>query len=162
MTLHPRVFPDYAAALLSAYEEEVSGESYFAAIAEARDGRARLAFDLMAEMERVTARAVEPLLAAEGLRPKDRAALLEEGRAAARALDDRSWSDLLIEMRDEYGAYLTEFEVVVAGAPDALKDRAKLLLVHEMAIIDHARAELSGDPDSLAPLHRYLRDTARF
>ncbi|OYX43634.1 MAG: hypothetical protein B7Z02_08860 [Rhodobacterales bacterium 32-67-9] len=156
MTLQQRVFPDYAAALRSAYEEEVSGESYFATLAEARDGRAREAFTLMTEMERVTARAVEPLLAAAGVQPSDRAMLLDEGRAAARALKDRSWRAHLLEMRDEYGAYVAEFEVVRAGAPDDLKHRVDLLIAHEVAIIDFARAELAGEPDSLAPLHRYL------
>ncbi|MCW3783986.1 hypothetical protein [Defluviimonas salinarum] len=156
MTLQARAFPDYAAALLSAYEEEVSGEAYFAALAAMQSGRARDALTLMAEMERATARALEPLLEAADVRPADRSALLEEGRAEAQELAGQSWHDLLTDMRDDYGAYVAEFEVVRAGAPEALRHHADLLVAHEVAIIDHARAELAGDSDSLAPLRRYL------
>ena len=91
MPLHPRAFPDYAAALLSAYEEEVSGEAYFAALAAMHSGRARDSLTLMAEMERATARALEPLLEAAIVRPADRSALLEEGRAEAQELAGQSW-----------------------------------------------------------------------
>ncbi len=162
MTLQQRAFPDYPAALRSAYEEEVSGESYFATLAEMHPGRAREAFILMVEMEQVTARALEPLLEAAGVQPTPKEALLQEGRDAARALSATSWRELLTEMRDEYSAYVAEFEVVRAGAPEALRHRADLLIAHEIAIIDYARAELAGDPDSLAPLRRYLDDAASF
>jgi len=39
--MNARTFADIGSALLTAYEEEVSGEAYFAALAEQHDGRAR-------------------------------------------------------------------------------------------------------------------------
>lgn len=153
-----RQFPDYATALKVSFEEEVSGESYFDGLADQHSGRAADAFRRMAELERATQKALLPLIEAMGVVPRAREALLAEGRADALELAGQSWTEILTLFRDTYSAYVEEFEYVRAGAPTAFHDCADLLVAHEVAIIDFARAELNGEADAFKHLDRYLAD----
>lgn len=154
--MKPRVFADENAALLNAYEEEVSGAVYFASLAAQYNGRAREALTLMVEMEQETARLLRPVIDSAGLCPRDSGELAREGHGEAEALRGTSWDALLTSMRDDYDAYVAEFEAVRAAAPPRFRDRAELLVAHEVAIIDFARAELAGEADSLSCLRGYL------
>lgn len=142
-----------------AYEEEISGETYFARLAEFHTGRARQALELMAAMEAVTARAIAPVLARNGIRTKALDQLRHEGIIEADQLAGTSATDLFTTMRDTYDSYVAEFETTLARAPEADRPAAQILIDHEVAIIDFARAELQGDAGSLKPLQDYL---ARF
>lgn len=162
MTRIPRTFPDYASALRNAYEEEISGISYFEALAETHGGAPATALRVMAEMERATARALLPLLAEAGIEPRADAVLAREGRRDADAQRDLGWTALLTEMRDDYGAYVTEFHDLLRQTPGSLRARIDLLIDHEVALIAFARAELDGDENSLAVLRDYLDRAALF
>ncbi len=154
-----RAFGSFEEGFRMAYEEEISGEIYFARLAEFQSGRARQALELMAAMEVVTARTIEPVLARNGIATTPLDQLRREGRAEADRLADVSATELFTIMRDTYDAYVTEFEDALAQAPEADKPAIQILIDHEVAIIDFARAELEGDTDSLKPLQDYL---ARF
>lgn len=71
-----RIFPDCAAALLTAYEEEIAGEGCFAALADQFSGRPRQALLTLARLEHVTARTLRPLIESHGLRAESQAELL--------------------------------------------------------------------------------------
>ncbi len=156
--MQPRVFADANAALLNAYEEEVSGAAYFAGLADQHTGRARDALLLMVEMEEATARVMRPVVDAAGLCPRHADDLALEGHAEAEALRGAGWETLLTGMRDDYGAYVAEFEAVRASVPPHFRTRADLLIAHEVAIIDFARAELAGEADSMSCLRGYLAE----
>lgn len=154
-----RAFGSFVEGFRMAYEEEISGETYFARLAEFQTGRARQALELMAAMEVATARAIEPVLARNGIAIASLEQLRRDGRAEADLLASVSATELFTTMRDTYDAYVTEFEETLARAPDADKPAMQILIDHEVALIDFARAELQGDADSLRPLQDYL---ARF
>jgi hypothetical protein len=154
-----RAFDTFKDGFRVAYEEEISGETYFARLAEFQTGRAREALELMAAMEVVTARAIEPVLARNGIAITSIDQLRQEGRAEAERLAHVGATELFTTMRDTYDAYVAEFEATKAQAPDADRPAMQILIDHEVALIDFARAELRGDADSLQPLQDYL---ARF
>lgn len=157
--VNARAFATFKEGFRVAYEEEIAGETYFARLAEFQTGRAREALELMAKMEVVTARAIEPVLARNGIATAPVDQLRKEGITEADLLANVSATDLFTTMRDTYDAYVTEFEQTLARAPDADKPAMQILIDHEVALIDFARAELQGDAGSLKPLQDYL---ARF
>lgn len=154
-----RDFASFKDGFRVAYEEEIAGETYFARLAEFQSGRARQALELMARMEVVTARAIEPVLARNGIATASIDQLRKEGRVEADLLAGVSATDLFTTMRDTYDSYVAEFQATMAQAPEADKPAMQVLIDHEIALIDFARAELQGDADSLRPLQDYL---ARF
>ncbi|WP_284162625.1 hypothetical protein [Frigidibacter sp. SD6-1] len=164
MQVEPRSFPDYAASLKVAFEEEIGGETFFAAMAEvfagAFDGVPSEALALMARMEAETIRLLEPVVDRAGIAVTDRNVLRAEGRAEGFERAAAGWPEIVRSMDEDYGAYVEEFEWAFGQAP--LEDRARLqfLVDHEVAIVGFARAWRAGDPDCLAPLHRYLTRAA--
>ena len=162
MTVTTRRFPSYRAALTIAYEEEISGQAYFANLAAFHLGRAREALLLMAEMERITVSILAPLVALHDLRIADKDALAAEGTAEAQAIRHVKWAEIVQQMRDEYPVYVEEFADLHHQAPENEKILLQFLVDHEVAIIDFARLELDGDDKSIAPLNRYIANAALF
>lgn len=156
MSFSARIFPDYQSALVICYEEEVSGEGYFAGLAEQFSGRPREALLMMVRMERVTAAALRPLIDAHGLHPEDEASLLARGRAEAVRQQGTTWKSLTRGMAEEYHVYMDEFDQLLRLAPEADQAAASIASDHEQALIDFARREVAGDPQSLEPLQRFL------
>jgi dimethylamine/trimethylamine dehydrogenase len=156
LVISPRVFPDYATALRLCYEEELSGEGYFAGLAGQFTGRPRDALLLMARMERVTAAALRAPLARHRIAAADDAALIARGAAEASAQAGIAWEALTRRMAEDYPAYLEEFGQLLRLAPAADAAPAALALEHERVLIDFAHREIAGDPASLAPLEAFL------
>ena len=160
MRVKPRTFPDFDASLKVAFEEEISGGTFFAAMAEilegSFDGVPTEALNLMARMEAETVRLLEPVVERAGIAIADRTALRAEGRAEGLERAAHGWPEIVRAMDEDYGAYVEEFEWTFGQA--AAEDRARLqfLVDHEVAIVGFARAWRAGDPGCLAPLHRYL------
>jgi len=69
----------YLQTLLKYYEEEISGEAYFYALAEHFAGREKTI--LLARIERRAAEAVRPLLEKYGLTPRDESTCHSEGKS---------------------------------------------------------------------------------
>ncbi len=147
---------DYLDRLRLAYEEEIETEAYFAALAaRAENGRHREGLHLLAELERHTARIIAPLLDRHGLVPRDDASLAACGRMQA-SREAPDWDRLTADMRRIYPGYITYFEQLEADGPVADRPRLAFLPEHERAALEFLHLEAGGDPNSTAPLRRYL------
>jgi dimethylamine/trimethylamine dehydrogenase len=146
--------PDYLETLLSYYEDEISGEAYFYALADHFAERDKII--LLAKTERVAAQAIEPLLEKYELVPRDDSELKNEERSYLELHQSYSWQGFMTYIVERYPAYLDEFNALEQMAPAEDLEALKILTTHEVAVIDFAEKELAGDPDSLAPLIQYL------
>ena len=148
----------YLETLCLYYEEEIQGEGYFLALAErmAVGDAERRKLQLLAEVERHAARAVEPLLGKHALAPRPERELLLEGRTSAARHAAMSWREFMTYIVDRYPGYLDEFAALEAMAPAADLAELETLTAHEVAAIEFARLELAGDAASSAPLVDYL------
>lgn len=145
---------DYLETLLSYYEDEISGEAYFYALADHFAERDKII--LLARIERVAAQAIEPLLEKYGLTPKDESVLKRQVRSYLELHQSYSWQEFITYIVDRYPAYLDEFKTLEQMAPNEDLEALNILTNHEVAVIDFAERELAGDPNSLTPLIQYL------
>ncbi len=144
----------YLQKLLSYYEDEIMGEAYFYGLARHFDEREKLV--LLARVERRAARAVYPLLQKYKLTPRDESVLKSRGEGHVERHRSCQWSDFMLYIVQRYPGYLDEFKALERMAPEEDLHALKILTDHEVAAIDFAKKELAHDPDSLAPLHKYL------
>lgn len=107
-----RIFPDYATALLTAYEEEIAGEGYFAALADQFSGRPRQALLTLARLEHVTGRTLRPLIESHGTRAESQAELLARGEAEAEAQRGIAWDILTRGMASDDPRDIAEFDLL--------------------------------------------------
>jgi hypothetical protein len=158
LTATPRTFGSFDAAFALAFEAEISGVTFFAALAETEPEPRRSAlWAKLALIEKRTAAALRPLASALGLAPSDEAAVQRSGRDDARDWQSPPFIEVMeIMVRDSPESYLQEFKAMLAVAPARAASSVQLLIDHEAAIIDMARAELSGSGDPNAPLDAYL------
>ncbi len=154
MTEVTNASPEYLDTLLRYYEEEISGEAYFFALADHFDERDKII--LLGKVERRAAEAVVPLLQKYGLKPRDESIIHAEGNSHLWGHEDYTWSEFLIHIINRYPAYLDDFNGLESMAPNEDLQALKTLTEHEVAAIDFARKELAGDPESLSPLLQYL------
>jgi hypothetical protein len=147
---------DYLTELVRCYEGEVAGEAYFTALATWHEGSAVAVLRRFAEVERVTAATLLPIVRQRGLTVADADDLRARGEANAAAERSIGWDDLIAEMCEYYPRYVREFELMLAITP--VEDRAavQLLLDHEVALVDTAIGVRAGRPDALAPVERFL------
>jgi dimethylamine/trimethylamine dehydrogenase len=144
----------YLDTLLRYYEEEISGEAYFYALADYFDEPEKMV--LLAKTERVAAQAIEPLLIKYGLVPKGDSELKDLGQSHIKLHQTYSWSEFMTYVVERYPGYLDDFAALEQMAPKEDLPALNILTDHEVAVIDFAEKELRGDPDSLIPLNRYL------
>ena len=147
----------YLKTLLLYYEEEVMGEAYFYALADQFDGTAeREKLALLAAVERRAADVVRPLVDKYDLVPRDDAVLKALGEASVGRHQHFSWRELMTYITVRFPAYLDEFDALEKMAPADDLLVLKQLTYHEVVTIDFAHKEIAGDPDSVAPLRRYM------
>ena len=144
----------YLDTLLKYYEEEISGEAYFYALADYFDERDKMI--LLAKIERVAAQAIEPLLEKYELVPRGESELKNRGRSYLKLHQSYSWSEFMTYVVERYPGYLDDFRTLERIAPTEDLPALNILTDHEIAVIDFAEKELLGDSDSLTPLNRYL------
>ena len=158
MNAKARQFASFNAAFAMAFEEEVSGETFFAALGESEpDPRRAALWAKVALIENRTVAALRPLAEALGVTPADEAEVRRTGREQAVAWQALPFAEVMaIMVRDYPTGYLAEFEAMLPVAPAQAMSAVQLLIDHEVAIIDMARAELSGSGDPNAPLDVYL------
>jgi len=145
----------YLDTLLRYYEEEISGEAYFYALADYFEERDKMI--LLAKTERVAAQAIEPLLQKYALIPKDEAELKIQDQSYVELHRSYSWSEFMAYVVGRYPGYLDDFAALEQMAPPEDLPALNILTEHEVAVIDFAEKELRGDPDSLISLNRYLK-----
>ncbi len=146
--------------LLDAYEGEVAGEAFFAGLAELT-AEAAEKLNLLARVERQTARVLLPLLARHGLAARDKADLDEQGRRQAAAWAS-SWLNLARRFAADYPRYVNAFRDMAAACPAEDRQAIGLLTDHEVAIVAFALAEAEGMPDGARHLQAYLDQATRF
>jgi dimethylamine/trimethylamine dehydrogenase len=154
MASPPEPSARYLDTLLRYYEEEISGEAYFYALADHFDERDKMI--LLAKTERVAAQAIEPLLEKYGLVPKGDSELKDLGQSHVGLHQSYSWSQFMTYVVERYPGYLDDFAALEQMAPKEDLPALNILTNHEVAVIDFAEKELRGDPGSLTPLKRYL------
>lgn len=162
MSASPRQFASFASAFAMAFEEEISGETFFAALAETEpDPRKAALWAKVALIENRTIAALRPLAESLGVTPADERAVRLSGREQAVEWQALPFPEVMaIMVRDYPGGYLAEFKAMLPKAPPKAVAAVQLLIDHEVAIIDMARAELSGTSDPDAPLSAYLTQVA--
>lgn len=144
----------YRQTLLSYYEDEIIGETYFYGLARYFDACEKLV--LLARVERRAAEAVYPLLQKYELTPRDESILKIECEVYIERHRSYSWPDLMSYMVQRYPGYLDDFKALEGVAPEEDLPALKILTDHEVVTIDFAKKEIANDPDSLAPLYKYL------
>ena len=155
MSNPPELSKQYLQTLLRYYEEEISGEAYFYALADHFAEREKVI--LLARIERRAAEAVLPLLEKYSLTPRDESVIHSEGRSDPELHQSQSWPEFMAYMIKRYPAYVDDFRALEQMAPVEDLTALNVLTDHEVAVIDFAEKELAGDPDSLAPLLKYLQ-----
>ena len=157
MTAKARKFQSFEQAFALSFEEEISGETYFAALSAAEpDPRHAAIFAKLARIEAETVRALRPVAKVLGLAPVDEAAVQRKGRVSARNRKGRPFADFIAHIAQDYPAYVDEFVQLCELSPPEAKDLAQLLVDHEVAMIDMAQIVLAGEGDPHAPLDAYL------
>ncbi len=152
---------EYLKTLLDYYEAEVMGEAYFLALADlAGDPIEKDKLALLAAVESHAAAAVVPLLQKHGLTPRSEAELKATGKTHVERHEDYDWMALVDYMLFRYPGYVDDFNNLERMAPKADLPELEFLTLHEVVAIDFANMEKAGDPDSQAPLHRYLSQDA--
>ena len=149
-----RVTGKYLRTLLSYYEEEVEGEAYFHELADNFEEEGKLT--LLARVERRVAESVVPLLKKYKLVPKDESELKARGEGHVQRHASLDWLEFMAYMVNRYSSYLEEFMALEKIAPEEDLYALNYLTEHEVATIEFAKRELTGDPESLVPLCNYL------
>jgi len=147
----------YLDTVLLYYEEEIEGETFFAALADhltTPEHKAKMA--TLAEIESYTAQAMQPLLEKYALKPRATDMLHANGRRQAEDLP-RDWPGLINHMRETFPAYITAFERLEAMAPPEDLPALRVATAHEIAAVSFLEREAEGDPDSIAPLREFLK-----
>jgi len=148
---------DYEGTLLLYFEEEIMGEAYFNGMAERFETPSQKRnLTLLAEVERFTAEAVRPLLEKHGLVARPDPVLHQLGREQIDKSASLGWDGFVDYMVERYPEYMPAFYALEAMAPVEDLKELKILTQHEVVVIDFARKEQAGDPDSSKPLLDYL------
>jgi hypothetical protein len=156
MAYDPRVFPDYATALIDGYQEEIGGIAFFRYLAEAHGGRARESLTLMEKIEAATLATLHPLILRHDLAVEDTATMFEKGARDAEEFAGMTWDEILDWIIDVFPGYIVELEGTVALAPAGDRERVAALVDHDVAMLDFARMEKAGDQGGLELLRGYL------
>jgi hypothetical protein len=144
----------YIASIKAAYEGELYGEAWFAAMAreaQAPDRQRKLA--AMARLEAQTAARMTPLVKRLGITGIDESVQREKGIRLAQQHVGQSWPAFIAWFIDEIGRFVTLYdELARNSAPEDAAILAELAR-HERALLEFARLEAQGKPDqSLEPV----------
>ena len=142
--------------LHSACRGETLGEAMFVSLeTSATNDRERQVCRLMAELEKVTAELLVPVMRRHGV-DYDRAAAWTEGEeCTARMIKDGwvSYFDAIIPLSE---AGLAEMQRLHELSDEQDRPATARLVAHEVAFLEFAQREAAGDTDSTAPLERFL------
>jgi len=137
-----------------AYQGEVLGETLFAGIAVrlADDEHARK-MRVLATLELRTKEAVAPALERAGISTAPDPEMLGLAEALAPDSATKAWEEIMSSLVAVTGQFIPLYERIGVLDP-AERETAELLVAHEEALRDFARAELAGDTaTSLDPVH---------
>lgn len=158
----PRQFANFTEAFRISFKEEIVGETFFAALAQTEpDPRRAALWAKLSLIEARTVAAMRPLAVALGVIPADELALRRSGRIEAAEWQNLPFAEVMaIMVRDYPTGYVEEFRSMLPMAPPEARDLVQLLIDHEVAMVDMAKAEIAGTGDPAAPLDAYLLSLA--
>lgn len=147
----------YLDCVLKYVEEEIMGEAYFYGLANYfEEEHACGKLNMLAQVERRAAEAMRPVLERYKLTLRDDSELQSHAKIWIQQRRHLTWLALMIDMSVRYPVYVEEFKQLEKNAPpDDLQALAKLT-EHEIVLVEFANREISGHPDSLEPVRRYL------
>jgi hypothetical protein len=111
----------------------------------------------MSAIEGAMIEALAPMARRLGIDPARTAAIRDEGRTEAEAMETLGWPEILNRMCLDYPVFVAEFEAVANAATYEDQEGARLLLDHEVALLDYARAAKEGRSDTLLILESFLK-----
>jgi dimethylamine/trimethylamine dehydrogenase len=156
VSLHEAAEARYLETLLRYYEEEISGDAYFRALAARLPQPERKAqMILMAEVERHAARAVLPLIRQYCLTPRPDAELAAVGIDWADK-GPQDWEGMIAYMSDTFPSYVDQFLALEQMAPEADQVFVKMLTQHEVVALEYLGRVANGVADPTEPLVSYL------
>ncbi|HLN17168.1 MAG TPA: hypothetical protein VK277_10520 [Acidimicrobiales bacterium] len=134
-----------------AYQGEVLGEAFFAALAEREeDAERRQQLEVLCCMERATKELAEPVLERRGIDRGDTAATLAAVPAMVEGVGPMAWEDFLGSFQPVISQFLAKYRELEAQASDEEERQvASAYVAHELALeafIRRALDEQGGDP----------------
>lgn len=138
---------------VKAYQGEVLGEALFGRMAELIDDEDHAAkMRVLEELERRTKEAIVPALERAGLSTEPDPESLTTAEALAEAAST-PWKDLMATFEPITSQFCAMYRRIGDLDPSE-QDAANLLVAHERALCDFARAEIAGDTEtSLNPVN---------
>ena len=150
----------YLETLLLYFEEEIMGEAYFYGLAEKfPEEHQQQKMVLLAKVERHAAEAVKPLLEKHNLKARPDSELHKLGKMDIDKSFQMGWGGYIDYIVERFPKYMPEFHALEAMAPEDDIAELKILTDHEVAAIQFANLEKTGNPDSIKPLLAYLART---
>ncbi len=139
---------------VQAYQGEVLGEALFAGIADRLDdGEHARKMQVLATLERRTMEAVAPALERAGIATEPDAEMVPLAEALAADSATSTWEELMAAAVTVTGQFIPLYQRIGELDPTE-RTIADLLVDHEVAIRDFARAELAGESaTSLQAVH---------
>ncbi len=132
---------------VQAYQGEVLGERLFGRLAEHLDARHEAEhaakMRVLATLERLTKEAVAPALEKAGISTEPDAEMLGAADALADGSRDSTWEQVMGSFEGITGQFIGLYERIGELDPTE-RASAELLVAHEVALRDFARAELAG------------------
>jgi hypothetical protein len=140
--------------LVQAYQGEVLGEAFFAGVADhLDDAEAARKMRVLATLEQRTKDAVAPALARAGLPTEPDPDMVSLAEALVADMANSTWEGLLSSVVSVTEQFIPMYQRIGELHP-AERETADLLVAHELALRDFARAEIAGDTTtSLDPVH---------
>ena len=142
---------------VQAYQGEVLGERLFGRLAEHLEARHEVEhaakMRVLATLERLTKEAVAPALEKAGISTEPDAEMLGAADALADGSRESTWEQVMGSFEDITGQFIGLYERIGELDPTE-RATSELLVAHEVALRDFARAELAGHgATSLDPIN---------
>ena len=140
----------YEASVQAAWAGEVYGEALFAELARLDPGTALgPKWKLLAELERVTGRQLEPLVNRYGFDTEPPGEQVQRGLATAREFAQMPHADFMALIEPYLEEVISRFEAMRDAAPAEDMAAMQLLVDHEVALLRFVQLERRpGDQDS--------------
>jgi hypothetical protein len=145
---------DYRSKVAKAYDGEIFGAAFFAALADRFEDR-RKQIEIMRDIELATAERMVPVVSRLKLPPSDTAKLESDGRKAASRVTE--WTAFIESFRKAAPGFVAEFEALAAVAPAQDRAVAAFLVAHEVAFVSFTEKESAGEANATAALEELLQ-----
>jgi hypothetical protein len=148
----------HLAALEEFYQGEILGEAMFdAMLRSARSESERHRLALMLQLETETKARLRPVLAAQGLPLQEDPRMRPRGEDFARELAHVVWEQKMDALAQSIERiWLPRYRELTAALPPPLRAVGESMVAHEQALLEMARREALGEPDSDQPVRRLL------